>query len=169
MPQNRFAHYISSCRRKNTVVGDLARYIMDHNPKLFNEGKPAWDRFFSEETPPAPPNIKATYDSMVRMMTARSGKGAQRPAFAAYMWRYRRYTGPTTDLALLVESLHPELFSQDYDEWVRVLTPELPAWELDHLALAYRRSLRNPTDPLYARHINHRYTPKPDGSPPDGK
>ncbi len=103
-----------------------------------------------------------TYQRIRRMLTARSNYRVNRPPFAAYMWRYRRYTGPTAELARSLYDIEPALFMKEFDDWLLYLqTNNYPDDAIDQLVLAHRRSQRDINDPDYARFVNHRYNVLP--------
>lgn len=109
-----------------------------------------------------PISIYNTYQRIRRMLTARSNYRVNRPPFAAYMWRYRRYTGPTAELARSLYDIEPALFMKEFDDWLLYLqTNDYPDDAIDQLVLAHRRSQRDINDPDYARFVNHRYNVLP--------
>lgn len=122
--------------------------------------KPA-PRLTSDQPPDnvqIPVAVYNTYQRIRRMLTARSNYRVNRPPFAAYMWRYRRYTGPTAELARSLYDVEPALFMKEFDDWLLYLqTNDYPDDAIDQLVLAHRRSQRDINDPDYARFVNHRY------------
>ena len=172
MKHSKVGRYFWKRQKHNNAVGDLARYINDKQPHLFAEPIESWDSFFERMTQdetnkePAdrlPTAVYNTYQRIRRMLTARSGYRVERPAFAAYMWRYRRYTGPTAELARRLYDEHPDLFTKDFDSWLLYMqNNEFADDQIDQLILAYRRSQRDPNDPDYSRYVNHRYNQPPE-------
>lgn len=137
-------------------------------PQDASREKPA-DRLLAESTTTGIPiNVYNTYQRIRRMLTSRSNYRVNRPPFAAYMWRYRRYTGPTAELARSLYDVAPELFMKDFDDWLLYLQAnDYPDDAIDQLVLAYRRSQRDPNDPDYSRFVNRRYTDQQDDQSTD--
>lgn len=157
MPGSKYGQYFKKALLKDNMIGDLARYVNENNPALFAAPADQWDSYIKNSSMPV--YLKEQYARIRRMLTAKSKTRIERDPFAAYMWRYRQYTGPTAELARTLYDSSPELFTRPFDDWLKHMQDNgYPDDMIDQLCLAHRRSLRNSSDPDYARYINKRYT-----------
>lgn len=156
MEYSKIGRIVHKAMHRDSVVGDLARYIKENSPELFEKTLPSWDQYFA--TTEVPQHLHDQFLRIRRMMRARADSQIKRPAFAAYMWRYRRYTGPTAELARIMYEDKPDLFTEDFPAWLDFMQQQnYPDDMIDQLCLAHRRSQRDPDDPDYSRYINKRY------------
>jgi len=157
---SKFGQYIKKNLNTRSKLGDLANYIRDTEPSLFNKSTKEWEAFFAKNEKTIPPNIRNIFGRLKYGYSSRTRAATRRPAFAAYMYRYRNLQGPTGNLSRRALEDFEHLFMQPFEAWLTELGPELSPEELEALHTAHRRSLKNPDDAEYLQYVNYNHKPR---------